>query len=137
MPAQKRAKDEFPDMAPLIGRNLVDLRINKYGTGDVKKRRYEIAGKVGLSGSQYEKYERGDTGYSLVMLEKIAAYFGVQFTWLVTNHESGQAGFHEEAAAFSVDEKQDVTLQIIRLFQKIPKQKDRNDLLKVLKNLKP
>ena len=136
MPAKKSANDNYPDMAPVIGRNLIDLRVNRYGARDVRKRQYEIADKVGLSGSQYQKYEQGKSGYNLAMLENIAAFFGVHFTWLFTDHEMNAAGFQEDAAAFGAGDKQEVTLQIIRLFKQIQKQSDRNELLEVLKDLK-
>jgi|GEM_PF-4202962 len=138
MAAQKKVTKKSVDMRQLIGRNLVELRISKHGAQDIKKQQYEIAKKIGLSGSQYQKYEQGSTGYYIDKLDDIAGYFDVSLAWLVTNHASDTAGFQEEAEKYNHarTDSQNITLEIIQLFQKIPNQSARNALLKILKDIK-
>lgn len=137
------------DLRKIIGRNLVTLRIAKHGPRDIRKHQYAIASNVGLSGSQYQKYEQGTTGYYMDKLASVASYFGVTLAYLMTDNSNAAAqhtnihqltGMAEAQACFthekSPSEELDIALEIIKLFQQIPQQSDRDNILRVLKGLK-
>lgn len=61
----------------------ITLRFTQFRK-ELKLSRHEIAGQLGLTGSSYGKYERGETFPGLTALEKLIKRFNLSLNWLLT-----------------------------------------------------
>jgi transcriptional regulator with XRE-family HTH domain len=126
-------------MAPLtvkeIGRKIKSLRKSQ-GLSQI-----ELAGKIGVSFQQIQKYEKGSTRISVARLQEIANAIGVDITIFfgeggglkVTDKVREYRSEGDSACEFPPLEPEERVL--LRLFRRIENKKIRESILKQLKGI--
>ncbi|MFP3927284.1 MAG: helix-turn-helix domain-containing protein [Desulfobacteraceae bacterium] len=128
-------------MAPLIDKDIgIKIKVLRESQGVTQ---IELAGKIGVSFQQVQKYEKGATRIAVSRLQEIAGALGVDIRYFFEEatvgpeildpqlpYASAGTGYGGAPTVLSAEER-----SLLRLFRKIRNKKIREGILKQLKGV--